>query len=164
MRASWGQPRRVESIMWSAYHTLRVSNSYKSEWKELLLKIDTTDLNPAFYQFVGHDILKQLIKIRHPIAICSPPALTYQELNGLGTPLATSQVCFDRKSTHPLKEDITLCIHDLIDEGEEEDDETQDWVHAINRGGLTLVNNATYDVFLAIEGEVRKILNDGTKK
>ncbi len=54
-----------------------------------------------------------------------------------------------------------MCIHDLLDEGDEEDDETHDWVHAVNRGGLTLVNNATYDFLGAVEGEIRKLLNEG---
>ena len=52
-----------------------------------------------------------------------------------------------RTSTHPLKYDIFLCIHDLLNEGDEEEDETQDWVHIVNRRGLTLVNNVTFDVF-----------------
>ena len=42
--------------------------------------------------------------------------------------------------------------------GDEDDDESQDWIHALNRGGLTMVNNATFDVFIAIEHEVRKHL------
>ncbi len=62
------------------------------------------------------------------------------------------------KSTDPLKDDILLCIYDLLDDGDEVDDESQDWIHSVNRGGLTLVNNATFDVFLAIEDEVKRRL------
>lgn len=107
------------------------------------MEANITDLNPSFYQFVGHDIFKQLIRIRHPIVIrehSAPPALTYHELNGLRYAAGYIPRMLRKKlvkSTHPLKEDIILCIHDLLDEGdeEEEEDETQDWVHAINRGG-----------------------------
>ena len=64
-------------------------------------------------------------------------------------------------STHPLKKDIILCISDLLaDDGDEEDDDddSHDWVDLVDRGGLTLVNNKTFDVFVAIEYEVRNRL------
>ena len=69
-----------------------------------------------------------------------------------------------RTSKHPLREDIILCIFDLLDDGDDDDDddldETKDWVRAINRGGLTLVNNATYEVLVVIEEETRRVLGD----
>ena len=48
---------------------------------------------------------------------------------------------------------IKLCIYDLLDDGDEdeEDNSTKDWVNIINRGGLTLVNNMTFDVFLPLK-------------
>jgi hypothetical protein len=66
-----------------------------------------------------------------------------------------------KTSSHPLKEDTILCIYHLLDDGDEEDDESQDWVHVVNRGGLTLVNNATFDFFVAMEMEVWKVLHEG---
>ena len=47
-------------------------------------------------------------------------------------------------------------MSDLLDDGDEEEDESQDWVKFVNRGGLTLVNNTTFELFLAMEYELRK--------
>ena len=61
-----------------------------------------------------------------------------------------------------------------MDDGDEDEDNSmKGLVNIINHGGLTLVNNMTFDVFIAIEEVVRKIIhkasgipdfNDDTKK
>ncbi len=56
-----------------------------------------------------------------------------------------SEKNFQNQSTHPLKNDIQLCIFDLLDEGSES-----------NRGGLTRVNNLTYELLVAMELELRR--------
>ena len=45
-----------------------------------------------------------------------------------------------------------------MDDGDESEDDTKDWIKCINRGGLICVNNATFDVFVAIESELRERL------
>ncbi len=35
---------------------------------------------------------------------------------------------------------------------------TTEWINAVNRGGLFLVNDATFELFKAIEGKTRKLL------
>lgn len=87
---------------------------------------------------------KILYVIRHPIqssvatsSEISP--MTYKDINALRyfagyIPRMLRKRL--RTSTHPLKDDILLCIHDLLDDGEETNDESQDWVHHVNRGGL----------------------------
>ena len=62
------------------------------------------------------------------------------------------------KSAHPLKEDLQLCLLDLLDDGDEESDESQDWIASINRGGLTCINN-TFELFHAKEHELHKHLS-----
>ena len=39
--------------MWLAYHTMRVSNDYKTKWKKLLLKANITDLDQHFISLLG---------------------------------------------------------------------------------------------------------------
>ena len=58
-----------------------------------------------------------------------------------------------KKSTHPLREDILLCLLDLLDDVDENEESTE-WIQLINRGGLTLVNNTTFEVFVAMEYEL----------
>lgn len=141
-------------------------------WKELLQLAGVSDCTPAFYQYVGNEMFKDIIRIRHPIqssvatsSEISP--MTYKDINALRyfagyIPRMLRKRL--RTSTHPLKDDILLCIHDLLDDGEETNDESQDWVHHVNRGGLTLVNNSTFDVFLAIEEVNKRIGEDWTDK
>ena len=150
--------------MWSSNHQLRVSDEYMEEWENFLKKSDS-GCNPTFYQYAGHYIFKQLITMRHSITVhkeaALPPTLTYEEKNGLRYAAGYIPKMLRKRlktSSHPLREDIILCIYDLLDDGDEEDDESQDWVHMVNRGGLTLVNNATFDFFLAMEKEVKRVL------
>ena len=51
-----------------------------------------------------------------------------------------------KKSTHPLRDDIQLCLLDLLDDGDEESGESTEWIQLIDRGGLTLVNNTTFEI------------------
>ena len=51
-----------------------------------------------------------------------------------------------------------LCLPNLLDQEEDVDDDSSDWIDAINRGGLIKVNNDTYKLFVAMEVELRKQL------
>ena len=51
-----------------------------------------------------------------------------------------------------------LCLPNLLNQEEDVDDDSSDWINAINRGGLTKVNNDTYELFVAMEVELRKQL------
>ena len=62
-----------------------------------------------------------------------------------------------KKSADPLKRELQLCLWDLLDD-ENEGGTADDWVDAIDRGGLTRVNEMTFQVFLAMELELRKHL------
>ena len=50
------------------------------------------------------------------------------------------------KSKHPPKNDLLLCLFDLLDEEDDADHDSKRWMESINCGGLTRVNNSTYDV------------------
>ena len=43
----------------------------------------------------------------------------------------------------------------LLDDGREEQNESTDWLRAINRGGLLCVNSMTFELFLTMERELR---------
>ena len=63
------------------------------------------------------------------------------------------------KSTHPLKDDLQLCLYDLLNDGDEDVNESGDWVNLLDRGGLAHINNDTFEVFRAMEYELRKHLS-----
>ena len=62
-----------------------------------------------------------------------------------------------KTSQHILREDILLCLLDLLDDGDENGESTEK-IQLINCGGLTLVNNTT---FKAMEYELRKHIHQG---
>lgn len=160
--------KKYREVMWSTYHTLRTSAEYCDAWGKISKEVTGIDLCPTFYQNVGHIMFKELIMIHHPktskeldCQAHTPPPLTYEEMNALRYVSGYIPRLLRKrlmKSTHKLKEDLKLCIFDLLDDGDEIDDSSQDWIHCIDRGGLTRVNNATFDVFVAIEHELRSRL------
>ena len=153
--------------MWTKYHEVRSSDTYATDWRIFLQESIIAERSPIFCQYVGHYVFKELIKLHHPIEPSSTVAIE---------PLTHTETCALRyaagcvlrmlkkklkKSTHPLREDIQLCLLDLLDDGDEEGGESNEWVQLINRGGLTLVNNTTFELFVAMEYELRKHICQG---
>lgn len=164
-RAKSQKTRREK--MWSSYHGLRSSISYRDHWKTFLQSC-TSEISPIFIQYVGNFVFKELVRIHHPVAEStqSDPikCLTYEEINALRYAAGYIPRALKKKlskSRHPLKEDIQLCILDLLDDGDEDDNESQDWLQLIDRGGLTRVNSITFEVFVAMEYELRQHIRQG---
>ncbi len=147
--------------MWSTYHAVRTSKRYHEMWTSLLKHISAPS-SPILCQHLGDTMFEDLIALHYPKSdSCSvtSKALTLEEMYGLRYAagyIVRAMKKKIQKSTHPLKSDIQLCIFDLLDEGCEDEDGSQNWVHAIDRGGLTRVNNITYEVFVAMEIKLRK--------
>ena len=154
--------------MWTMYHGLRTSVAYHSEWPTFLQSsISISKVPPIFCQYVGNFVFKALIKPHHPIAESTESdsfqCLTYEETNALryaagNIPRALKKKLL--KSTHPLKENIQLCILDLLDDGDEDQSDSQDWLQLIDRG-LTRVNNTTFEMFVAMEYELCRHIHQG---
>ena len=62
------------------------------------------------------------------------------------------------KSSHPLKDDIVWCIDDMTGCDEDLDIDSSDWITLIDRGGLTCVNNITFELFQVMEIEFHEHL------
>ncbi len=63
-------------------------------------------------------------------------------------------------SSHPLMEELVLCLMDLIDDDEEDTaSSSSDWLNTIDRGGLWHVSENTYMTFVAMEEELCRHLN-----
>ena len=158
-----GQSQKVrKERMWSAYHQVRSSTTYLADWKVFLQESVQAEMSPVFSQYVGHYIFKEFVKLHHPLEPLSDAAiepLTDAETNALRYAAGYVPRMLKnkmKKSTHPLKEDIQLCLLDLLNDGHEESGECTDWVELVNRGGLTLVNNTTFELFLVMEYELRE--------
>ena len=63
-------------------------------------------------------------------------------------------------SSHPQRTEIRLCLLDMI-EAEISQEDSEDWVRSVDRGGLKYVNDMTYMMFVSMELEVRRHLRIG---
>ena len=152
---------------WSNYHQLRCSSGYISAWKNFLCKSIGTLGHPIFWQSVGDGIFKSLIKksfpvIRQEAAVEAAPTISHQEMNTLRyaagyVPRALRKKL--KKSANPCKDQLLLCLYDLVDDGDEGHTYTEEWLDLVDRGGLTRVNEMTFQAFLAMELELRNHLN-----
>ena len=159
---------RVKSLksqrekMWTSYHSLRTSKNFRTLWESLFKQLGV-NISPILCQYVSHHIFKLLITKHFTIDPTSsksddPKPLTLEETFGLRYAAGYIPRSLRKKLTkskHPLKNDLLLCLFDLLDEGDDNDHESKRWVESINRGGLTRVNNGAYDVFVAMECEIR---------
>ena len=99
--------------------------------------------------------LKNLVQTR---------SLTYKEANALRysagyIPRALAKKL--KKSAHPLSEELSLCLLDLADD-DDDDNQSQDWIKAVDRGGLIHVNNMMYQLCMSLELALRRHLCNGT--
>lgn len=116
--------------MWTAYHQLRSSDPYATDWKAFLYESIKAEMSPIFCQYVGHYVFKELIKLHHPLDPL--PAVAVEPLTHAETcALRYAAGCVPRmlkkklkKSTHPLREDILLCPLDLLDDGDKNGEST----------------------------------------
>lgn len=153
--------------MWSNYHTLRCSTEYSEAWNAFTHQSLQKQTHPIFWQCIGDAIFRQLIKESFPImrretSAEMTPTISHQEANALRyaagyVPRALSKKL--RKSANPLKDQLLLCLLDLLDDGDEVHMDTEEWLDLIDRGGLTRVNEVAFQAFLAMELEVRKHLH-----
>ena len=63
-----------------------------------------------------------------------------------------------QRTALPKRDEIELCLLELIEVESDEDDESEELVQSIDRGGLKHVTNMTYMAFEAMEVEFRKHL------
>ena len=144
--------KKQRETMWSAYHNLRTSKVYQSLWSDFLLtKVGVTEVSVIFCQYIGDYVLKELAKICFPLSenkdiTENHDALTYEERNGLRYAAGYVPRSLKKKltkSAHPHKKDLLLCLPNLLSQEEDLDDDSSDWIGAIDRGGLNKVSNDT---------------------
>ena len=104
-------------------------------------------------QFVTNYMFKQLVKRKFPaaVSVCQDTietCLSYQEENSLRYAagyIPRNLIKKIKRSSLDNKEVLQLCLLDLIEEDGMGDDESQEWIQAVNRGGL---NNVTQSMLV----------------
>jgi len=150
--------------MWAALHQLRISPIYKALWSGFLKSL-TCEADPIFYQYVGDQLFKILLKKQCVLHERETPhadvGLSYEEKNVIRYTAGYIPRALRKKidrSSHPLKKELSLCLLDLTEECEV-GDESCEWINAIDRGGLIHVSENMYWFTASMELEVKKHLS-----
>ena len=156
--------RAKRERMWGKFYRTRTSTEFKELWIRLMQLSIGKSASPIFYQYITDVLFKTMIKHNFPLnPVASQahdvPPLDYQESNALRyaagyVPRAIRKRL--EKGSHPLKEELVLCLVELCEDDGTDVDASADWTKAISRGGIKLVNNKTYPFFHAVEMNVRR--------
>jgi len=149
--------------VWGRYHILRCSSQFKTLWCDLLQKVSDADPNPIFYQFVTDEIFRCMIKenlsIEKDDIQDDRQSLSYEETNSLRFVAGYILRALKKKITSsslPNKEELLLCLIDLLESSDEVYDDSSDWVKSIDRGGLNHVSNNMSILLSCMEIVVKK--------
>lgn len=153
--------------MWTLFYKFRTTNLIYL-WKRLLTQLGLPQKyeDPWLVQVLSRLMLNSAIKY------CLPPAtlaadlgsetVTADEHNALRYAAGYVMHSLKKKyaTTNPS---VVSWINELVDTGSDEGvtsffQFTKLWVEKVNRGGLFLVNDSLYEVFLAMEIVLRKFL------
>lgn len=150
--------------MWGEYHNLRTSKGFATKWQSFLDHLENTEMSPcaAFIQHITHEVFKKMIQVEYPLPASTNktlPLLTDVEVNALR--YVAGYVCrtlHDRLKSSNVegKEVMVLYLSDL--NGSDKSGDGEEWINAINRGGLWQVNEEVFQTFMIIEEIVREEL------
>lgn len=164
-------PRLQRERMWAAYHQLRTSDTFISDWRAFLTDSIGQKAYPAFYQFVSRTVFSELTKICYSVAeeqsTESPERpLTYSEQNALRyvAGYIIRKLRYKLETFHNCnKDDMILLLFEFAGDEVVEGGDTEAWTNAIDRGRLWHINNQTYIFFVAIEEECRQFFTVTSK-
>ena len=153
--------------MWGSYHQLRSSTASNNLWVTFVQQAIRKTTSPFFYQHVTHYVFKLLMKKKFvlleskSISDATSPHLTRIEENTLR--YVAGYVCRKVKrqlecSKHDNKDNMILYLMELNGDENDEERGTEDWTNLLDRGELWHVSDTAYNLFYAIEEEVRSHL------
>ena len=153
-------------MMWGKFHTIRTSKDFFILW-DRFLKSSTGKGGPIFLQHVTLHMFKQIIRTRYSLPECVESSqhepLSYQERNVLRYAAGYIPRNLHKKIGHSKRtnsKQLGLCLMDMIEEdGMGKEDESEDWLALVDRGGLQHVNTRTYKFMCAVECVVKRVLS-----
>ena len=69
-----------EENMWRVYHEVRTSDSFREDWETFLLESINEPAAPAFYQYVSHQIFREIVKDHHQLPETAEQSSTQSQL------------------------------------------------------------------------------------
>jgi len=150
-----------EEKLWRTYHQFRISDSFEQTW-EMFLDNHKLAKEPLVYQHITDQTFELLIKKKVPIPSTREGSedqqkLTFEEENALR--YVGGYVI--RQLLQKTKDSgVQHVLSDLKDQGvTTSEGPAQEWINAIDRGGLTRITTEAFRLFYAIEMCVRRHLS-----
>ena len=162
--------------VWGSYHQERCSVTHRKNWCQFLeLSLHYTNDCPIFYQYITDFIFKKAMKEEYfhidSIADQQPSetqSLSYDEKNCLRYVAGSLFRAVKKKvarSALPIKEEMLLCMTELLEEEGAglNDDESNDWIRLVDRGGLSHVSNTMFELLSAMEIVIKENVGNTLK-
>ena len=163
--ASTQNPLNREKI-WRSFFRIRCSGAFTSRWVSFLRQAGAVP-TPTLYQHLADLIFQMLIR-RHYELSATHPSLTSDISTNEGNALRYAAGCVVRhvlkkvrQGNAPHKDDLIDCCQRLVktDLNNHMQGAVEEWTDLVDRGGLCHVKETTFQLFCALEDEVRKYLN-----
>ena len=161
--------------MWGHFHQLKTSNTFQASWQKFLVEGVGVHASPILYQYLTDNIFRVMIREHFPLQVTeqvegysSQPKLSYEVQNALRYAAGYIPRALRKRlerSSHPLKEELLTCLLDLTEDDDESgQNESEEWIDLIDRGGLRHVTNMAYSLLVAMELELRTHLANAVPK
>ncbi len=161
--------------IWCEFHIFRTSKNHFLLWDKFL-KDSIQKGGPILFQHITNYIFKQLIKRHlaiplHVTVVSSDSnqqgqSLSYEERNALQYAAGYIPRNLRQKierSAGSNKISLKMCLQDIIEEDGMGDDDSQDWLKAVDRGGLMHVTSNMFEFMVAMEVVVKDFLGKKQK-
>ena len=156
--------------MWGNFHQLRTSSTFCELWQEFTSEATGRRGSPLFYQRLTDVLFKNILEYIYNVSTESvaerTDELTYEETNGLryAAGYIPRALCKRiERSSHQLKDSLILCLQDLVEDDGTADDDSDDWVTLVDRGGLKYVTDDMFHLVKEMEYELRFQLKSKVK-
>ena len=155
--------------LWRQFYLLRCLPDFILQWTAFLSECQIP-VKPVLYQHLTDIIFKTLLQ-NHFRILQLETDNSMDSTNNERSALryASGYICrhlrkkFEREN-HDLKEEMILCLASLVkDSNSEECGTDEEWLELMDRGGLYHVKETTFQLFCAIKGQVRSLLEALTK-
>lgn len=151
--------------MWREFYLLRTSQEFIKHWKDFIPVLNQP-VQPVLYQHLTDKIFKILIERHFQVVHLETDFSSEIETNeGNTLRYVAGYICRHlrkkiEKENHELKEELVLCLMQLVRDKNSEDCETdEEWTKRVDRGGLWYIKETTFQLFYTIEHRVRTILD-----
>ena len=155
-----------EERLWSTYHQLCSSDTFEEKWERFLVG-EKLAKEPLFYQYITDQTFELLIKNKLPTneqgcTSVDQEKLTFEEENAVRY---VGGYVIRQLMHKSVDGGVKQVLSELIDTGAcTAEGPAQEWVNAIDRGGLTKITTEAYRLFYAIEMCARRhLITDNPK-